>query len=366
MAGWISGWILFGRVNSRLIAQRDDRIPPTTITVVIPARNEAANIGPLLESLKAQTMQPLQIIVADDSSEDGTAFIARRAEAEVIAAGSLPAGWMGKNWACWSGAKAARGELLVFLDADIVLEPNALASIAAGVLTRGGLLSIQPYHRVTKLYEKFSAFFNIIVLASVGEGDIHSGAFGPCIACHREDYFRVGGHEAVRGKILDHYELGVVFSKGGSPIYNCSGKGIVNFRMYPDGFVSLVKGWGKSFALGAAATQPIVLLGTVLWIVGIVKTVTIWRSIAADLSVANIAIGVVIYAAFVLQLRVWFRRAGSFGLGTALLFPIPLLLFLLVFIYSIYQAYCRKQVRWKGRDLTVEEGDPKINGQTTY
>jgi 4,4'-diaponeurosporenoate glycosyltransferase len=96
------------------------------VSVIIPARNEQRRIAPLLESLGRQIRPAQEILVVDDGSIDGTAGVARDLGAAVITAPPKPDGWTGKTWACWTGSREAHGELLVFLDADTVLEPDGL------------------------------------------------------------------------------------------------------------------------------------------------------------------------------------------------------------------------------------------------
>lgn len=360
ITGWNSGWFLLLRVKSlpSSPSMPAEQCPEgMLISVIIPARNEAANITRLLKSLANQTIQPFEIIVVDDSSQDDTATLASRAGARVIAAGNLPANWHGKSWACWSGARAAAGELLLFLDADTVLEPEALSRLISASITNGGIISVQPYHRTEKLYESLSSFFNIIVLAAVGEGDMRSGAFGPCIVCRRDDYFRLGGHEVVRGKVLDNYELGLLFSQSGSPITNYVGTGAVSFRMYPEGLGSLIAGWSKSFAAGAAATPILVLAAVVLWLSSAGASIHLWLGISMNPSLADIAVCTIIYCAYVLQMFIWQRRIGNFSFLAALFYPLSLLTFFLVFTYSLYCTYIRGQVQWKGRSLSTNKGD---------
>jgi len=162
------------------------------VSVIIPAYNESKRLRPLLESLNKQNHKPLEILVVDDHSTDGTGQLANSLGCRVILADPVEPGWVGKSRACWSGAKKAGGSVLVFLDADTRLEhPDALSDlvVAFAKLGQQGILSVQPYHRVKKLYESFSAIFNIIVLTGLNRFSIlgskirGTGAFGPCLIC---------------------------------------------------------------------------------------------------------------------------------------------------------------------------------------
>ena len=106
--------------------------PEQTISVVVPARDEAARIGPCLEAL-ARDGDLLEVIVVDDGSTDGTAEVARAAGARVVAAGEAPSGWVGKPWALQRGLEAARGEIVVSLDADVRPEVGLARALAAAL-----------------------------------------------------------------------------------------------------------------------------------------------------------------------------------------------------------------------------------------
>ena len=156
-AGALGAGYLVGRARRLLRADRATAptaptVPSGTgspsIAVVIPARDEAANLPGLLASLATQTRAPTEVVVVDDHSTDGTAAVARACGATVTSAPPLPDGWSGKAWACWTGAAATTSPVLVFLDADVVLAPDALARVehAAASESATTLVSVQPFH----------------------------------------------------------------------------------------------------------------------------------------------------------------------------------------------------------------------------
>ena len=134
------------------------------VSIIIPARDEAANLPRLLESIAMQGIPPREVLVVDDASRDGTAGIAAAHGARVIRSEGLPPGWKGKPWACAQGARAAEGRLFLFLDADCHFEPGGLEAILGRY--RGGAFAVCPYHRVERPYENLSAFFNLIMAGS--------------------------------------------------------------------------------------------------------------------------------------------------------------------------------------------------------
>jgi 4,4'-diaponeurosporenoate glycosyltransferase len=334
-----------------------------SVSVVIPARNEEANLGRLLESLKRQSPGPMEVIVVDDQSEDGTAAVARRHGCRVLQAADLPPGWAGKPWACWRGAHEARGDLLLFLDADTFLEEGGLERVRASVPEAGGLVTVQPYHRMERAYERLSAVFNIIVHAGsraftpLGERVRPMGAFGPCILCPREDYFEVGGHERVRGEILESIGLGRAFLEAGRRVLCFGGRGVLFFRMYGEGLRAMVEGFSKGFGSGAGAVSRVVLLMIVCWVFG---SVSLTRHLVQSALLGEgvpLAVWAGLYLLYGLQLHWMLYRIGNFGLWPALLFPVPVIFFVLVFLLSLFKTIFLGKARWKGR--TVDTGGEK-------
>jgi 4,4'-diaponeurosporenoate glycosyltransferase len=359
---WLFGYALLWRIPNPSEFEFGVE-SPLAASIIIPARNEAAQIAGLLRSLKDQTVTPLEIILVDDHSEDSTAAVARAESLKVISSEVLPEGWAGKPWACWQGARRAAGDILVFLDADTVLEPDGLAHILKAYRRKGGLLSVHPFHRMLKAYERLSAFFNIVAMAGMqsftilGDRLRPPGAFGPCMACSRVDYFAVEGHshEMVRGKVLESLDLGKAFMKAGLPVHCYGGKGTVSFRMYPDGLLSLIEGFGKGFGTGAAAMSLGSLVLTVGWITGCFSVTRHLFQSAFVGHMEALTWFIVLYGFYVAQIQWMLRRIGNFGFLTALLFPMPLTFFGLVFAWSLVRTFLVKKVLWKGRILNTNK-----------
>jgi glycosyltransferase involved in cell wall biosynthesis len=101
------------------------------VSIIVPARNEARNLPRLLPTLLSQAYPDFEVLVVDDASTDETAALAARAGARVLSTSGPPPGWTGKCNACWQGAQAARGEWLLFVDADTTHTPLTLASAIA-------------------------------------------------------------------------------------------------------------------------------------------------------------------------------------------------------------------------------------------
>ena len=335
IARWLLGFLLLWRMPRPGRAAGRDAV--ADCTVVVPARNEAGNLARLLPSVVPQAAQ---VIVVDDGSTDGTGGVARDLGATVLTADDPPDGWLGKPWACHTGATAADpdADVLVFLDADVVVEDGGLARIVDAQRAEGGFVSVQPWHEVSSLYERLSAFPNLVGVMGVGAFTIAGaavrprGAFGPCIAIDRRSYADLGGHEAVRGSVIED----VALARRADRVRLFGGRDVVRYRMYPDGLGSLWRGWTKNLSAGAGATHPIVLLLVVGWVSGLLQ---------APFTAAWL------YALFVAQLWWLFRRIGNFGLLTAMLYPVPLAFFLAVFAWSTVLLALRRPVTWRGRSV---------------
>lgn len=403
---WLAGFLLLWRIPpvNRYGGMRGsgpDHVRPAVaeergpgveeVSIVIPARNEAGNIGLLLDSIAGQRSRPGEVIVVDDQSGDATAEIARgyaAAGVRVIAADRRPEGWTGKNWSCHCGALQVRGQRILFLDADTRLEtPDALEHLASEQRECDGMLSVQPYHVVRKLYEQLSGFFNLIVMVGSGAFDFWSkpgladGCFGPCILTDRRDYEAVGGHAAVRGQVVDDLALCGLYRRKGLGVHCFGGRGVISFRMYPGGLASLVEGWTKNMATGASLSKLRGILLLVIWFTGIsnvslaVCTLasTYVGSLASGGAVGAVSAGalssggawwsiaavLVVYGLYTAQVWMQLRRVGSFSLLSALLFPLEFLFFVGVFVYSIIRTRLFGSVSWKGRSIKLERSKRK-------
>jgi 4,4'-diaponeurosporenoate glycosyltransferase len=354
--GWLGGWWTLARMGRPGAAATTTR---PACSVVVPARNEVHTLPVLLASLEPQLQPGDEVLVVDDHSDDGTASSALGAATRMLAAPALPDGWAGKCWACWTGAQHTTNDVLVFLDADTQVEPGGVERLLGEHGRRGGLVSVQPYHLVPQAYERLSCFFNVVSMMGVdaftpvGNRRPPRGAFGATLVVDRDEYFDLGGHAAIRGEVLDDMALARSWSDAGRPLTVLAGRGTVRFRMYPDGLAHLVEGWSKNVAGGAARIRPSTLLLTFLWVAACLSAV--WWVVRAPFSPAEgeVALAALAYGLVVGQLWWMLRRIGSFGLSTALLFPLPLAFFLVVFTRSTLLTAVRGRVTWKGREIAT-------------
>lgn len=360
--GWLEGSILVRWLIGWTLALRFPLLPPgtprqsRTLSVLIPARDEAATLPHLLAALARQRRPADEVIVVDDHSSDDTAAVARQAAAalpiRVIQPPPLPADWCGKTWALHHGVQASTGELLLFLDADTEPGPEFVERLLARHEALGGLVSVQPYHRTEKPYEQLSVLFNLVGLMAVPLGPSCGVAFGPALLSSRADYERSGGHGAVADKVVEDWFLGHCYERAGLPVSAYIGYDQIAYRMYPGGLGDMVIGFGKNFATAAGEVRWPWMLAVLLWLSGLFWAA--WCLPASLLGwplVGDPAIGpnLLIYGAFALQLLLLTRQVGRFR-WINLVFPVPVLFFLGVFLLAILNLE-RGQVRWKGRSF---------------
>lgn len=370
-AYWPSGVLLFSRMERLVPAgTRASAVPP--ISVIIPARDEAAALPGLLEALSSLDPPPFEVIVVDDRSADATAELARAGGARLVHSDGPPPGWTGKNRACQLGAQAAQGEMLLFLDADV--RPGGAAALLSGLYlrweqlsaggsaggTKGALVSVQPFHRMRRPYEKLSLFFNLVAIAGSRDfgvfrkGGRPAGAFGPCMFTDRESYRACGGHETVRGAVVDDIALARIYREAGFPVRSYIGGSALEFRMYPGGPAQLAEGWTKNMASGAGSAGGAVNLLLVFWVTGMVNAFLLLLS--AGRGGAALLTGGAAFLAWAGQIFFFARRIGSFGPLSALMYPLHLLFFTALFLRSLFLTFVRGSVRWRGREIPIGRG----------
>jgi hypothetical protein len=255
-------------VNARLlrVAPPAGRSPAPRVSVLIPARDEERRIGACLESLRDQR-GVAQVLVLDDQSADRTAEIVARCApwATLIVGAGPPPGWLGKPAACAALAAAAdpRAEVLVFLDADVVLRPDAIAR-AVVLADQLNLDIVCPYPRqaagtalerlVQPLLQWSWLTFLPLRLAERSPRPSLGAAYGPFLGVRAQAYRRAGGPGAVRAAVLEDMELLRAIKAAGGRGGVVDGSDLASCRMY-EGAGALVDGYAKS--LWAAFGGPV-------------------------------------------------------------------------------------------------------------
>jgi 4,4'-diaponeurosporenoate glycosyltransferase len=353
--GWVCGWTLLARppqlvpVDLPAEARQVSAGARPPISVVVPARNEAELIGRMLAGVLQQLGADDEVIVVDDHSTDATAELARAQGATVVAAPVLPDGWAGKPHACAFGAAHAGSEparVLVFLDADVGPGPGLLDALAAKVVAEPrALVTVQPWHRTERLIENASLLFNLAALMGSGAcsvlGPTVAGrvAFGPVLACRRSRYDELGGHAHpdVRAAVLEDIALARRFETVDISVGVAGG---TEFRMYPDGWRSLVQGWTKGMGIGLDATPWWAVLGVAGWM---------WSLAGGWLASPWF------WVASAVQLWVLGRVAGRWSPLAVVLHPLLTAGFVVIVVRSVVLRRLGRTVAWKGRRVRPDQ-----------
>ena len=258
-------------LNLRVLRTPSAEPPPVDepVSLLLPVRDEAHHVGACLAALLAQdALSDLEILVLDDGSTDGTTDVVRAVagsdpRVRLLAGEDLPAGWLGKPHACAQLAEAARGEVLVFVDADVVLERHAVAA-TVDVLRTAGLDLVCPYPRqlagtvgervVQPLLQWSWLTFLPLALAESSPRPSLVAANGQLLACDAVAYRAVGGHASVRSDVLEDVALARAFKVHGLRALVVDGTNLATCRMYGS-WPELRAGYTKSLwsAFGSPA-----------------------------------------------------------------------------------------------------------------
>lgn len=355
--GLLSSFILFSKFP--ILKNKNTSNSQYELSIIIPARNEEQNIRLLLQDLMSQTADIHEIICVDDGSTDGTYKVASSFGVKTIWVKDKPSDWTGKAWACQIGAESATGELLLFLDADVRLGPNAISSLINSYDENRCVISVQPYHKTNKYYEQFSFFFNLIQISGNGTSmrwmQRNAGLYGAVILIDKDTYASIDGHLAAQKSIVDDVALGKKLKQMGFPFKLFMGGEAISLRMYRSNFRSLFQGWTKNYATGASEA-PILVLGLVfLWVASCMITVISLVQSIIDLNMTNIVVISFFYLCWVFELFRISYKIGSFKKTTIIIFPLYLAFFILVFFRSLFKKLFQEDVIWKDRKIKLDQ-----------
>lgn len=228
----------------------------TSVTAIVPARNEEASIAQAVLSLAAQP-DVSEIIVVNDQSTDRTSEILAELgrqlpQLKTLDAPDLPAGWIGKTHALWIGAQAARGEWLLFTDADVTHLPGSTArALADAERHTADLVSYSPDQEMPTWWERAMIPFVYTRLSRhfpyghVDDPCSPPAANGQYLMVRREAYFSFGGHQSIAGEVLEDVAMARHARSAGVKIYFARGEGIARTRMYRS-FGQMWQGWQKN------------------------------------------------------------------------------------------------------------------------
>ncbi len=332
------------------------------LSVLIPARNEADSIHVCLASLVRQSEPDFalgadwELLVIDDGSTDDTRQIAMEfAGVEVLAAPTPASGWTGKNSALWFAVRRAQGKWLLFTDADTVHEPGGLRrAIHEAERHHVGMLSYSPRQMVQGLWQRALMPLIFADLArkypprqvNLPDSPV-AAANGQFLLIARDVYRRIGGHEAVRGSLIEDVELARRCKQAQEGLRFRYAPDAVGTRMYRS-FPAMCEGWRKNLALlfPDALTRGLAKLFEALLLFGL--------PLLAGWLYLTVARAPVIWAVvlwWLWRVRVHYAHAmgSNFSASDVLLSPLALALFAWLLLDSWTRKAMRRPAAWKGR-----------------
>jgi hypothetical protein len=328
----------------------------TLVSILIPARDEAANIGACLEAALAQWGVDFEVVVMNDGSTDATPAIvrditARDARVRLLSAPPLPEGWSGKMHACAQLGAAARGTHLLFIDADVRLAPGAAAALAGHALRHGlGLVSGVPRQRIETIGEGLTVpIVNLLLLGYLpGGGRAFTRLAGFAAGCgqmmmiERAAYAATGGHGAVRATLHDGLKLTRLLRARGWRTEMVAGADLATCRMYR-GLGESWRGFLKNAREGMATplglpVWTVVLAGAHLWPFALLPAGAAWLALA-----------------LVFALRGAITLRSGEPAWTIILHPAAVVIALAIQWTALARAVAGRKEGWKGRSYAAPE-----------
>ncbi len=361
---------------TNLIYQKPDSSFTKKISVCIPARNEEAVIGKLLESVCTQKHGNFEILVLDDNSEDRTAEIIKRYSEKFpglvrkIDGAPKPEDWLGKPWACNQLGKTATGNIILFLDADTELYDQFLEKLEATFKKYNlDMLTVWPEQIMRGFWQQsamplvYYALLTLLPSIYVYRkprwmpsfvykrfSDTFAAACGQCVAFTKQAYSEISGHESVKSEIVEDVELAREIKNKGLILRMFSGVGSIRCDMYQSS-KEMFQGFRKNFLAGFNYSIPkflsAALIHIIVFIIPFYSIIHAWIFRYAE--IFFMAAGVIsLVLLHRLILAVWFRWNPIY----AFTHPIGVLWFQWLGMVKIYDYLTGNKVLWKGRKVS--------------
>jgi len=339
------------------------------VSVLVPARNEERAIGRLCRSLLESRGVEIEVVVLDDASTDGTAGVVAGLAADdprvrLVSGAALPAGWCGKQHACWQLAAAARHDLWVFCDVDVSPAADALARSVA-LLEGGGADLISGFPRQESAAVLDWLLLPLIHFVLLGFLPLarsrETNAPGMAAGCgqwfvtRRAAYLQAGGHAAIKASLHDGVKLPRAYRRAGlvSDIFDAGD--IVSCRMY-DSSAAVWRGLAKNATEGIGSPATILPFTLLLGGGQVLPAVLAGSAAAAGCrgwSPGLVAVAVAGLALSYLPRLVAVRRFGQ-SAASAVLHPLAVAVLLAIQWYALIRRLLGLETTWRGRRLAPQ------------
>jgi chlorobactene glucosyltransferase len=349
------------------------------ISVLIPARNEEKNIRRCLLSLIKQDYENIEILVLDDNSSDNTAGIVKELSGKdnrikLFTGEKLKKGWMGKNYACYQLSGYARGDYLLFTDADTLHFPDSISSALACLLKYElGALSVFAKQIMVTMHERMMVpFGNYIILCFLplylirkSRNAFFCTAIGQFMFFKKEVYKKIEGHKSVKSEVLEDIKLSKQVKKHGYRFMIFDGRNNLYCRMYRS-FMEVVRGYSKVLFAAFDFKIPmisaaIILISAVFLFPFIMLPLGIifrWPVLMLELIVLQIVI--ILITKIVLSIRFKCKAVDI------LLHPVSIVYLIIIAVNSILTTMIGTGVNWKGRIYDVRNEKELIITRDNY
>ncbi|GAC1464147.1 MAG: hydroxychlorobactene glucosyltransferase CruC [Chloroflexota bacterium] len=341
-AGWLS-WRNF-RALGRLGTHPPLETMPS-VSIVVPARNEESTLPALLTSLRELHYPVQDVLVVNDQSTDRTSIVVGQFGVRELQGSAPPPGWTGKCWACQQGANATHSEWILFTDADTVHTPDSVErALSEAQAQHLDLLSLLPRQQCESFWERLLVpYAHTLFFVGAVRGNNRGGAVtanGQYLLFKRRVYEDLGGHESVRGSVIEDVEIGRRLASRGGRLALMRAEDAVRVRMYRD-FGALWEGFTKN-AVRFVSFSPRAGALTIL------ATIAFAASIPSMVRTSSVAMRVALYVAPVGALLPWLRNARV-PVVYALLHPLATAVFQGLALDSMRRTVIRGRTVWKGR-----------------
>lgn len=342
-----------------------DQLP--TVSVLIPARNEAKNIGACLRSVLAQDLPRFEVIVLDDTSTDNTAQIVRDFSltddrVKLLSGRSIAPHWFGKPYAQYQAAQVSRGQYLLFLDADVILDRKVLTMMAAAARKRGaGIVSMFPYQIKEGFWEELLApfkYFHLFLFFPTYAMDwpwepLAAFANGQCMMIERNIYKKIGGHSTASESIREGVNISRTLKKRGGRIRLLSGAKIARAKVHgppPALWEGLTR---YLYSMAKRSILASLLLAFFYFFLFVLPAAKIlYLPFSADFVSSQLIFPAI---EVFLGIIMFLTAVGSFGLtfSQALMLPIGALMWIGMFGRAIIVAMGKEGIVWKDRTIKI-------------
>ncbi|MHA2100068.1 MAG: glycosyltransferase [Candidatus Kariarchaeaceae archaeon] len=325
------------------------------VSIIIPARNEENNIANCIDSLISLEYPNFEIILVDGNSTDKTvAFASEYKSVKIIKEPPLPQNWVGKPWACHIGAQEAKGEVLLFTDADTIHRKDSLNKSISILEESNGFVSMVTTQIFTTFWEHLLTIVFLMISITVNGTKGNSKAQianGQYMLFTRATYNKIGGHKIVFDSIVEDLAIGTLASNLGFKPTIIIDHNLVKARMYRN-LSDIFDGFSKNLGLGMRQVgfSSLIFAGIInLWGTGFMFIVPLNYVIFGEVSTIVWGISLIGYISFLSLIYVGETKVSEKGTFNTLFYPLYFLVFWIIVVNSSFQTFFSKKVKWKDR-----------------